>query len=115
MDRKWIALLFKCFSEIYLGKWSDKFPTPQLMEAHMRQWSLGLNGLTWLQINQGIDRCRVHAAWPPEISEFVAYAKEGESFIHQSNANKIWQALPSPKCDRAQAISAIQQIKQCLR
>lgn len=114
LDRKWIALLFKRFNNIYLSKWTDQFTNAQLLEAHMQEWSIGLYGLTPYQLKQGVAQCRTNSDWPPEISKFIAYATSEESLVHKSEAYRPWHALPSPKGDLALAIRALEQVKRIL-
>lgn len=114
MDRKWTALLFKKFSNIYLEKWSEKFSDVKLLEAHLDEWSIGLKGLTAKQVECGIDYCRIHTIWPPSISEFIIFAKGNKSPIHHGDAYKDWHALPKPLVNLVIAKTSIEHIRLLL-
>jgi hypothetical protein len=109
-----ITIIFQHLSSIYLQKWTDQFSDTKMLEAAMREWAIGLRDLTPLQVKQGIDQCRVNAAWPPSISEFIRFAKAMESLHYRGNAYQKWHALPMPKGDPLLARRSMQYIRQCL-
>ena len=115
LNLKWAAIIFKSFDDIYLDKWTEKFTNTQRLEAHMRQWSLGISGLTPNQIKYGIDQCRVKNKWAPEISAFIAYAKSGESEIYQGEAYRRWLTPDEQRSDPAKVKSSLEKIRRCIR
>lgn len=70
--------MFLMFQTIYLRKWTDNFPTAEILEIAMQQWCKGLNGLSEQSMEKAIDYCRVNLAWPPSIAEFISYCEKEE-------------------------------------
>lgn len=112
---KLATMIFQHFSAIYVHKWTDQFSDAQMLKAVLREWTIGLRGLTQEQVMKGVDICRVYEAWPPSIADFIKHATDSKSIPLQSKAYQPWIALPGPKGDPDLAQDAIRQIKQCLQ
>ena len=105
-------MLFKHFLAIYLHKWTDQFVDEANLKAAMREWAIGLRGLTTQQINQALDLTRVNSNWPPAISEFVAYAMGPDLNEVNKDAYKLWVSRPYEKCDPDIARAEIESMRR---
>lgn len=70
--------MFLMFQTIYLKKWTDNFPTAEILEMAMQQWSKGLAGLSAQSIEKVVDYCRINLQWPPSIAEFISLCEKEE-------------------------------------
>ena len=94
----WQQALFERFKAAYRNKFMSKFASAKEYNETMLEWGVALSDLTNEQLGRGIDLSIKTLAWPPEIAEFIALAKEsGKGWQHAGQAYKLHQrALPKP-------------------
>ena len=70
-----IRKLILMFQTIFLRKWTENFPTPEILEIASAQWQKGLAGIENEAIQRALDYCRVNMEWPPSIAEFISHCE----------------------------------------
>ena len=96
----WVSALFKRFQAIYGQKFTSKIDG--IEKLAVREWSIGLDGLTSSQIKAGLEKCLTRKIepgeqdWPPTPAEFRAMClPERVPAIHRD-----YVALPKPPQDQ---------------
>lgn len=68
LDPKMVAAVWRAMSQWFGHKWKSAYG-----EEPLDSWAVGLHGLCWEQIRNGLDCVRVSGAeWPPGCPEFRA-------------------------------------------
>lgn len=95
----WVSALFKRFQAIYGQRFTSRIDG--IEQAAIREWAVGLQGLTGDQIKAGIERCVTRTLepgeqdWPPTPAEFrMMCLPEKTPAYHRD-----YVALPKPLQD----------------
>ena len=95
--------LFKRLRRIFGAKWDAQFSCEAAHDDAVKEWGIGLAGLSAEQIKRGIDLTRVECEWPPSIAQFIKLAKrKADCWEHAGKAYRLHvRALPKPRPDPA--------------
>ena len=105
-----MVAIFTKLRGIFLNRWDDQFSTAVLHDQAIREWALGLVGLSGDQIAVALAKCRTDSEWPPSIAKFRKFAM-GDDVQHIGQAYKSFRkALPKP-INRELAKSSIANLK----
>lgn len=66
------------FQTIYLKKWTDNFPSIEILDLAIEQWRKGLSGIDNKLIEKAVDYCRINLIWPPSIAELISFCEKEE-------------------------------------
>jgi hypothetical protein len=110
----WVSALFKRFQAIYGHKFTSRIDG--IEQLAVREWALGLTGLTGRQIKTGIGKCLTRNLapdtddWPPTPAEFRAMClPEKRDPIHRD-----YIALPRPPQDPSVMESSLANMRAAL-
>jgi len=111
----WITELFKLFQARYLAKWAT--PISGIEERAVKEWSIGLAGLSTAQIKHGVDSW--NEEWPPSLPEFKKTClgiTDQDDWRHKVGAYKFndTKCLPIMKAQESIAKEEMQKIRDKL-
>jgi len=76
----------------------SKFANAKEYSETMQEWGYALADLSPEQVKRGIEQSIKLSAWPPEIAEFIAFAKSAGDWQHGGAAYRTHvRALPKPR------------------
>lgn len=94
LPNEWVSALFKRFQARYGHKFQSAMEG--IEEMAVKEWSIGLSGLTGAQIKKGLDAWK--EPWPPSLPEFI------EACLDEQSKHPMYiesrKALPPPLCKK---------------
>jgi hypothetical protein len=64
-------MIFARFHHIYTHRFESAYGDETTLNQAKREWAISLNGLTDIQLEFALERCKREHAWPPTIAEFL--------------------------------------------
>jgi hypothetical protein len=66
-----INMIFARFHHIYTHRFESAYGDETTLNQAKREWAMSLTGLTDVQLEFALERCKREHAWPPTIAEFL--------------------------------------------
>ncbi len=105
---KWMPRLFAKLQARYGNRWSSQWPTEEMREAAIREWSEVLRDVDPHKIKAFLDH--YNSEWPPCAAEIRAVCKPATHAAHQP-----YKALPKPKRSRDEMAGYFADLKAAIR
>ncbi|MFQ3229341.1 replication protein P [Reinekea sp.] len=64
-------MIFARFHHIYTHRFESAYGDETTLNQAKREWAMSLAGLTEVQLEFALERCKREHAWPPTIAEFL--------------------------------------------
>lgn len=66
-----INMIFARFHHIYTHRFESAYGDETTLNQAKREWAMSLAGITEVQLEFALERCKREHAWPPTIAEFL--------------------------------------------
>ncbi|MDN3650628.1 replication protein P [Reinekea marina] len=66
-----INMIFARFHHIYTHRFESAYGDETTLNQAKREWAMSLAGMTEVQLEFALERCKREHAWPPTIAEFL--------------------------------------------